>query len=101
MAAPPLTFVQARLLARLEAAARLAGGGELTWRSGWSGYLPYGVVQWVECAGGDISRDFPPDWSASDLHALEAAGHLRQVGEHRNPDDEFERSTTYRLASPG
>ena len=100
MAHPPLTFDQTRLLRALAASARVAGRGEVTWRSEWSGYLPYGVVQWVECAGGDISRDFPPDWCEADLHALEAAGLLHKVAEHRNPDDEFDRSTTYRLAPP-
>jgi hypothetical protein len=61
------------------------------------GYLPFGLYHWLECAGQDISRDWPSVWQDSDIVALEAAGGLILLSVWHNPDDGLERKTSFRV----
>jgi hypothetical protein len=65
-------------------------------RSEFLGYLPFGVYQWLECAGKDISNGFVSDWPAQ-IMALETTGHLVLIEAWQNPEDEFESKITYAL----
>jgi hypothetical protein len=59
------------------------------------GYLPFGLYQWLECAGQTISSEWSVAWQHSDIVALEAAGGLVLLGAWQNPDDRLETKMTY------
>ena len=60
-------------------------------------YLPFGLYQWLECAGQDISSRRSSAWQQADLVAIEAAGCLVLVEAWQNPDDGLETKTMYRI----
>jgi hypothetical protein len=66
--------------------------------SEWLGYLPFGVYHWLERGGEDISASLPSGWSLEDLQALAGAGKLELLEDWRDPEDEFGRKVTYRVA---
>lgn len=92
-----MTPAQRLLRDRIVAAAESAGVREVTYRTEWLGYLPFGAYQWIECADSDLRDGLPSGWSFDDLVALENAGVLERTSEWQNPDDEHERSVVYRL----
>src|SRR5262245_56485719 len=98
-----LTTLQADLLGRLRSAVEGKQSRRVVYCTEWLGYLPFGLYQWIECDGQDISREFPPewrlDWSRTDLDALEEIGLLRKVDEWRNPDDDCDMKITYEVLS--
>jgi hypothetical protein len=61
------------------------------------GFLPFGVYHWLECAGENISDNFPTDWQKADLAALEGLGCLVVLETWQNPDDQFDTRTTYKV----
>jgi len=81
---------------------RCAAAGErsFAYRSEWAGYFPNPLVHWVEVAGDSVSEAFPRRWERADLDALADAGAVRRQGEHTAPDDEYDLTVTYELASP-
>ena len=63
------------------------------------GYLPFGLYHWFVVSGKDIdSLVLPPDFSRSDLDALEAAGLLCIVARLVTAKDELESRTIYKLS---
>jgi hypothetical protein len=94
-----LTPTQDALLACLRSA--VAGGRtrRVVYCTEYLGYLPFGLYHWFLIGGKAIdSSALPPDFSRSDLDALEAAGLLCIVGRLANAEDELESRTTYELS---
>ena len=81
----------------IENAVKSAKCFEIEYKSEWLGFLPFGVYHWVECLGYDFSNEFPSEWTAADLHALEKSGFLEKVFEHVSPTDEFDVCRKYRV----
>ena len=73
---------------------------QIVYCSEWLGYLPFGVYHWVECSGTSISDDFPIDWTAADLEALERHGFLTLVATWKDPADAFNTKVTYAVRAP-
>lgn len=92
-----MTKTQALIRQKIEAAVNSAQCHVIEYQSEWLGYLPFGVYHWVECAGKEISHNFPSGWTELDLLALEATGFLEKMEECENPADEFERLRRYRV----
>jgi hypothetical protein len=90
-----LTAMQVAIRDKIATAVRSAGSARVVYRSEWLGYLPFGAYHWVECEGASISDEFPADWSAADLAALERHGFLKLISAWTDPDDEFHSKTTY------
>src|SRR5262245_39159468 len=61
---------------------------------------PFGQYHWIEIAGQEVSKAFPPNWQFADLVAIEEAGHIKRVGEWQNPTDERHRKVVYGLSPP-
>ena len=96
-----LTALQIDLLRLLRLAALAAPERQVVYRSEWLGYLPFGLYQWVEAGGRDISGTFPAGWGQADLEDLEAAGLLVRVGAWRNPTDGLDVRITFAVGSHG
>lgn len=94
-----LTELQTELLKLLQAAVEAKQNSHVVYCTEWLGELPFGVYQWVEVDGKDISRSFPSGWSRADLDVLQNAGLVEKVDEWQNPDDEFETKITYEVSS--
>jgi hypothetical protein len=88
---------QQTIKAKIEATVSAACCAEISYKSEWLGYLPFGVYHWIECLGVDITKDFPPDWVSEDLLALEQAGFLHKIQEYLNPKDEYDICIKYRV----
>ena len=60
------------------------------------GYLPYVFYHWIEVDGHDVTSNFPKDFSAKDLDALEEKGFIEKIDYWKDPgyDDE---KTTYKI----
>ncbi len=84
-----------QLRAEITAAVCSAGVSEITYRSEWLGYLPYGAYQWLVCTGRDINLSV--DWSLADLTALEQSGFLKEIHRQQNPDDTDALEISYRV----
>ncbi|WP_017902115.1 hypothetical protein [Pseudomonas asplenii] len=82
---------------RIEALLAASGADDITYKSEWQGYLPFGVSHWIEHQGKDVSSDFPAGWTLEDLAGLERSGFLTVLETQENPDDEFERQIRYRV----
>jgi len=95
-----LSETQTAMRDRIAAAVRRAGATTIVYCSEWLGYLPFGAYHWVECGGASISGEFPTEWAAADLEALERDGFLRQVSAWTDPDDEFNTKVTYAVCAP-
>src|SRR5262249_10426784 len=91
-----LTATQTAIRDRIAA----AGAAQIVYCSEWLGYLPFGAYHWVECAGTSISDDFPIDWAAPDLHALERDGFLTLVAAWKDPDDAFNTKVICAVRAP-
>jgi len=91
-----LTATQTAIRDRIAA----AGAAQIVYCSEWLGYLPFGAYHWVECGSTSISGDFPLDWAAADLEALERDGFLTLVSAWKDPDDAFNAKVTYAVRAP-
>jgi hypothetical protein len=96
-----LSGTQIAMRDRIAAAVRPAGATTIVYCSEWLGYLPFGVYHWVECGGTSISDDFPSDWAAADLEALERHGFLTLVTTWKDPADAFNTKVTYAVRADG
>ena len=98
-----LTVLQADLLGRLRSGVEGKPSRRVVYCTEWLGYLQFGLYQWIECDGLDISRAFPAewilDWSRTDLDALAEFGLVRKVDEWRNPDDDCHMKVIYEVSS--
>jgi hypothetical protein len=94
-----LTPTQAALLACLRSAVAGEQSRRVVYCTEYLGYLPFGLYHWFAVSGKVIdSSVLPPDFSRSDLDALETAGLLRIIGRLANAEDEWESRTTYELS---
>jgi hypothetical protein len=82
---------------QIGAAVASGGSDEITYKSEWLGYLPFGVYHWLEYLGQDLSNAVPAGWTLADLTCLEQAGFLQRLDTYENPEDEFDRSIRYRV----
>lgn len=92
-----LSSIQLELWTQIQAAPKALESNQVVYVSEYLGYLPFGVYHWVECAGENISNDFPIDWQQADLVALEDAGLLVRLETWQNPDDQFDTKITYKV----
>lgn len=93
-----LTPTQAALVATLRSAVVRERTRRFVYYTEYLGYLPFGMYHGFLVNDKDIdSSALPPDFSRSDLDALERAGRLRVVGRVANADDALESRTTYVL----
>ncbi|RBH55837.1 MULTISPECIES: hypothetical protein [Pseudomonas] len=88
---------QKTIKSKIDAVVAASESGEITYKSEWLGYLPFGVYHWVEHQGKDVSSDFPAGWILEDLDRLEQTGFLEKLEAYENPEDEFERHIMYRV----
>lgn len=84
---------------RISAAVAASGSDEITYKSEWLGYLPFGVYHWLEYLGQDLSGDMPAGWTLEDLDTLEQTGFLQRLDIYENPEDEFDRHIRYRVCT--
>lgn len=91
---------QAIIKGKIAAVVTASQSDEITYKSEWLGYLPFGVYCWVEHQGLDFAKDFPAGWTLDNLTSLEHAGFLEIIDTYSNPDDEFDRHIRYRVGGP-
>ncbi|KPA87935.1 MULTISPECIES: hypothetical protein [Pseudomonas] len=82
---------------RIKALVAASAVDEITYKSEWLGYLPFGAFHWIEHQGKDVSSDFPAGWTLEDLTGLERCGFLEVLETHQDPEDEFDRWIRYRV----
>ena len=88
---------QIQIRDRIAAEVKSSGVSEIVYCSEWLGDLPFGVYHWIECNQHDFTRDFPSGWESTDLTALESGGFLVKINEWQDPQDEFNRKTTFKV----
>jgi hypothetical protein len=91
-----LTQTQLELLGGLRAAVAGQSSQLVVYCTEYLGYLPFGLYHWFEVDEIDINY-LGSDFSSADLDVLEAAGFLKKMNEWVNPDDELERTITFRI----
>jgi hypothetical protein len=92
-----ISLQQSELWSQILASTLAMQSDRLVFVSEYLGYLPFGLYQWLECAGQTISSEWSIAWQRSDIVALEAAGGLVLVEAWQNPDDRLEIKTTYEV----
>jgi hypothetical protein len=96
-----LTEVQNEIYKQIVLNVRSTQRHQIIYISEWLGWLPYGVYHWVnDCNEKDITRNFPKDWSSTDIYALESEGLLIKIDEWKNPKDDFDHKITYDVILP-
>lgn len=92
-----LSPIQLELWTQIQAASKALESDQILYISEYLGYLPFGIYHCLECAGENISNNFPTYWQKTDLVALEDAGLLLRLEAWQNPEDEFHSKTTFRV----
>jgi hypothetical protein len=95
-----LSDIQLGLWSRIRAACSDTKTSELTYRSEWLGYFPFGAYHWLEVETNEIS-ELPSGWSRGDLLALEAEGLVCCVESWQSPKDEFESKMLFNVHTDG
>lgn len=92
-----LTEKQQKIKKHLLTVAKSSPNATFTYNSELLGFIPFGVVCQLECAGKDVGKELPPGWDLKDVLALVNTGDLQKISEWKNPEEEQNQKITFRL----